>query len=657
MSEAQVVTLKAKPNFDKSTIDSKKEILEKVAKQLKSEFFGLDKIIDRVISSIQAWYIFPELINRPVIINLWGMTGIGKTALVRRLVSLIGFHEKFVEVQMDGGSVTSTYNATTLTKLLSSSTIEEGEPGILLLDEFQRFRTIDLDGKDVKLERFQDVWTLLSDGKFSADSSMFSDIEMMLAMQDYNKDYQEAWSANNSSDDEKPKVKKKERSYKLYPYEAKNLKKTLRLHESIPEIMKWDSTRILEALKELRDNRSTWEVDYTKLVIFISGNLDEAFTGSIQADDCDTDADFYHELTKKLTSTEIKRTLGRRFRPEQISRLGNNHIIYPSMSKDSYTKLIAATCEKYITEMEVTSGIKINITDKIKTEIYNNSVYPTQGTRPVFSSIHMIFSGVLTNVAFWCLENDLVSVNLDMRNDLKSIIASSEINNEIKMKDFSIELELNTKRDRASLDFKTYVAVHEAGHALVYSKLTKSAPHEVKINATSFSGGYMLPAYNNSIRTKKYMLDSICIFLAGIAAEETIFGPDNRSTGAQSDIESATSYASSFIRRYAFSSTIGKIDSPSVGGSTAWNTNVLSSSTNIEEILQQEFKRAKELIASDIDVFNMIVSSVLDKTTVTQAEFIDLMKGSMQLTTEYKDETFSVIWEKHRSKTTTLENV
>ena len=64
--------------LDKSVIDAKRAVLEQVKTQLKQEFFGLDTIIDKVIDSMSAWYIFPELITRPVIINLWGLTGVGK---------------------------------------------------------------------------------------------------------------------------------------------------------------------------------------------------------------------------------------------------------------------------------------------------------------------------------------------------------------------------------------------------------------------------------------------------------------------------------------------------------------------------------------------------------------------------------------------------
>lgn len=62
--------------------------LQQIAAQLKTELFGIDAIIDRVIDSVRAWYLLPELVTRPVIVCLWGLTGTGKTQLVRRLARL-----------------------------------------------------------------------------------------------------------------------------------------------------------------------------------------------------------------------------------------------------------------------------------------------------------------------------------------------------------------------------------------------------------------------------------------------------------------------------------------------------------------------------------------------------------------------------------------
>ena len=628
-----------KPKLDPTQVAAKRTKLDAVAKQLKTEFFGLDEIIDKVINAISAWYIFPEIITRPVIVNLWGMTGVGKTQIVRRIVALLQFSEKFVEVQMDGGSAVAAHSST-LTSILGSSTIEEGSPGILLLDEIQRFRTVDDYGADVKLDKFKDVWTLLSDGRFSADSSMFSEMEMMMAYREWQQDNDKANEKKDENSTGKPA-----RVFKIYPYEAKNFKKLLRLTEPVSEIMKWDANMVSNALERLRNERASWEIDYSKLLIFISGNLDNAFTGANSTEDCDTDADFYHERTKKITSSDIKSSLKSRFRPEQIARLGNTHIIYPSMSRASYQQLIRSTCQRYIDEMADVSGMQFELDESICQQIYDNAVYPTQGTRPVFSSIHMIFSSVLVNVTFWALETSSNKILLAMTSDAKSVVATNENG---AASNFAIDLELNNKREKTSMDRKTLVAVHEAGHALVYSVLTKAAPLEVKINPASFEGGYMLPATPDQIQTKQDILDHISTLLAGTAAESIVYGNDHRSSGAGSDLRMATSSASTLIRKYGLDTTLAVIDAEPGSGSTNWVTDLDKSNFMIEEILQKQFTRAKTILNEHKPVLTKIVNKLLEINTLNQADYIELLSPHLQLATSCSSHRFHALWLAHQ---------
>ncbi|MDN3079863.1 AAA family ATPase, partial [Enterococcus faecium] len=242
--------------LDKSIIAERRAQLDTIRAQLRTEFFGLDDIIDRVIESVSAWYIFPQLITRPVIVNLWGMTGVGKTQLVRRLSALLGFGDKFVEVVMDGSSKHGYFGSSSLSSILNNSKIEEGQPGILLLDEMQRFRTIDDAGNEVKVERYQDVWTLLSDGKFSSDSTVFAEIEMMLAYRENSvRKIEEPSTDDDKAEEDK---KKKEEPFRITPWQAREFKKTLRLAESIREIMSWDEVKLASVLENAL-GRESWE--------------------------------------------------------------------------------------------------------------------------------------------------------------------------------------------------------------------------------------------------------------------------------------------------------------------------------------------------------------------------------------------------------------
>jgi len=92
--------------------------LQEVAAQLKTELFGIDAVIDRVIESVRAWYVLPQIVTRPVIVCLWGEPGTGKTQLVRRLTQLLGFYDRFVEVQMDGFSHGASYRSATISAML-----------------------------------------------------------------------------------------------------------------------------------------------------------------------------------------------------------------------------------------------------------------------------------------------------------------------------------------------------------------------------------------------------------------------------------------------------------------------------------------------------------------------------------------------------------
>ncbi|MCB0472773.1 MAG: hypothetical protein KDC56_06915, partial [Flavobacteriaceae bacterium] len=56
-------------------IIEKQQILDNTKQILKKEFIGIDHIIDEVVDAISSWYLFPDFQEKPVIINLWGLTG------------------------------------------------------------------------------------------------------------------------------------------------------------------------------------------------------------------------------------------------------------------------------------------------------------------------------------------------------------------------------------------------------------------------------------------------------------------------------------------------------------------------------------------------------------------------------------------------------
>ena len=64
--------------LDYEVLKQKEKLLDNACSVLKKEFVGLNEIIDGIIYNVKPWFLFPELQNRPHVVCLWGLTGVGR---------------------------------------------------------------------------------------------------------------------------------------------------------------------------------------------------------------------------------------------------------------------------------------------------------------------------------------------------------------------------------------------------------------------------------------------------------------------------------------------------------------------------------------------------------------------------------------------------
>ncbi len=617
-------TITVSPSINADLLRERSARLAQIAAELKQELFGIDDIIDRVIESLRAWYVLPHIISRPVIVCLWGLTGTGKTQLTRRLAQKLGFYDRFVEVQMDGFSNgTSWRSQDSISAMLSESSIEEGEPGILVLDEFQRFRTMTAKGDEAPVKRYQDVWQLLSDGKLPPSLSFLRELEQTLAYSQYQAQDAEEIDAS----DEAAVKKAQKRPFKISPYEAREIQSALKLKDSLQSIMAMSPTELQKKVLAYQAQSEHWETDYSRLLIIVSGNLDEMYNDlASRVEDCDTDADVFHALSKQLSVIDVKKALNQRFRPEQVARLGNTHIIYPSLSQATYMRLIESVCAGYVRELAQSSGYTFALDESVARGIYANGVFPAQGTRPLFSSVHDILSAPLVNAALWATEQGLhasstIGVALDVAAPCLRISAVQ--GEQTYAHTLPVSLDIEHIKRRASSDFRALLAVHEAGHGLAYARLFGQAPQEVKINVASFEGGY-----NSYVRLKaqsrQNVLDRICVSLAGRAAETLVFGPQACSTGSYGDIKQATEAAAQFVRHYGFGTRLSHTDITRELGDNV-NTHIEPTNAEIEALLHDQFARACDLMRAHCAELLQIVTELMAHGQVPPARMAQLL--------------------------------
>ena len=598
----------------KSNISEKKEILRKASLELKSYFVGLDYVIDNVMSNIEAWFVMPDLLKRPVIVNLWGLTGVGKTDLVRRLVKEIGFNDRYIEIQMSSGkSASRRYSSPSIQEYLNCSDLNPGEPGVLLLDEIQNFRSIDNDNNETEGDSFQDVWTLLSDGRFSQSNFGIKEKIFTIVF-----DKEVDWE-----------TEKKEGKGQSFSH-AKYLKKFLKLQESIEEIMCWDDMKKNKTLLDRMKDQNLYDGDdYSKLLIFISGNLDEAFTMANSLEDVDVDADVFHNYSKTIDVITIKKALKKRFKPEQISRLGNTHIIYPSLSKDSYSKIIVKKLQESIKDVKNIIGVNIDIDMTLYDFIYRNGVFPSQGTRPLFSTIAMYFEANIPNFLLIAIESNANQIKLSYDASAYCIVMSTtdqKILTNLSVIGMIDKLRSNEDKNEKR---KVIASVHEGAHALVYALNFRIAPVQTVSNAVDDQTFGFIRTHD-IMQNRDVILKKIMVSLAGLVAEEMIFGKEIRTVGSDNDIEYATTLAGELIRKHAMESKLSKISTPYYGDNESKNQIYLSydiDSTNemIEKILIEQKDETRSMLGKNFKMYKEIVDTLIKNGKITKEELREML--------------------------------
>ena len=341
----------------------KKEKLDSIEIQLKKEFVGIDGQIDEVMDALSSWYLFSQLQTKPVIINLWGLTGVGKSALVNRIAELLHFEKK--HFRFDLGD-TKDREWSVKSKLSKAYDNINGYPAIISLDEFQHARTLNENGVEVDGGISRIVWDLLDSGRFPVNRYTFFIEEIFDLLGKLNYLYLSGVRAKNGIVTEKReffiqalsleqtnnKEEQDKEEIRLVPtcyinYIFNSSKELFETENDVKnQLDKMNAEQTIEFIKEVTGLLiSPKIIDCSKCLIFILGNLDEAYNMSGNFNP-DISADEFHEESLKISISQIKKSLQSRFRNEQIARLGNIHIIYPAFNSDSYRKIIQLELSK-----------------------------------------------------------------------------------------------------------------------------------------------------------------------------------------------------------------------------------------------------------------------------------------------------------------------
>ena len=188
-----------------------------------------------------------------------------------------------------------------------------------------------------------------------------------------------------------------------------------------------------------------------------------------------------------------------------------------------------------------------------------------------------------------------------------------------------------------SEDENRLAAYHEAGHALVSHLLEKTDPvHKVTIIPRGRSGGFTLalPEEDRYFATKSELLDKICYGLGGRVAEQLIF--NEISTGAQNDIERVTALSRQMIMEFGMSEELGPLTfgrkqsqvflGRDLGRERDFSEEIASAiDRESKRIIEECYRRTKELLTDNIDKLHAVAEAVLEKETLEADDFVRIV--------------------------------
>lgn len=192
-------------------------------------------------------------------------------------------------------------------------------------------------------------------------------------------------------------------------------------------------------------------------------------------------------------------------------------------------------------------------------------------------------------------------------------------------KAFNIIIAGFEKKDRSYISDmdKKITAYHEAGHALI-SKLVApeiSVKKVTIIPSTKGAGGYTLNVPPDKMfKTKSDLLKQVKIALGGRAAEEIIFGKENITTGAYSDLQHVTNILLNMAQEYGMLEETGLINYGLIEGLNL-NENVETIKKKVNEI----YSEVVNLLSLNKDKLDILAEYLIKNETIFENEINSIL--------------------------------
>ncbi|MET0606760.1 MAG: ATP-dependent zinc metalloprotease FtsH [Beijerinckiaceae bacterium] len=188
---------------------------------------------------------------------------------------------------------------------------------------------------------------------------------------------------------------------------------------------------------------------------------------------------------------------------------------------------------------------------------------------------------------------------------------------------------------------KKLTAYHEAGHAIVGLNVPAGVPvHKATIIPRGRALGMVkfLPEGDRYSMKYKEFTSQLAVAMGGRVAEELMFGKENITSGAASDIQQATKLARAMVTQFGYSDQLGTVaygdnQEEVFLGMSMGRTQAISESTSqkidaeVRRLVDEGYEAARKILIEKKHEFDMLAQALLEYETLTGDEIRDLVAG------------------------------
>lgn len=235
----------------------------------------------------------------------------------------------------------------------------------------------------------------------------------------------------------------------------------------------------------------------------------------------------------------------------------------------------------------------------------------------------------------------------DLQNLLNeaALLAARHDKSQIEMEDIDSSIDrviagIEKKSKVMTEQDKELTSYHEVGHALI-AKLVKDSNelHKVSIIPRGYALGitWTRPKDEKVHTSKSQLLAQITVSLGGRAAEEIVYGKEKVSTGASQDLSTVTNLARKMVTAWGMSDKLGNMTygknqenvfmGRDFGHQRDYSEQIAYEiDQEIKNIIDERYEFAKKLLTENRDMLEEISKELLEKETIDEKEFEEIMK-------------------------------